>query len=92
MCQDKGSLSNRLKVAQHLFDIISGVSIMDHPLCKDCADEMLQKLDQRLEEITSDNNAYAAYLERLKTQHVSEESIQQLQVELSKVIRYQNVI
>ena len=66
--QQKGSLSHRLKIAGKLFDLISGVSDVDHPLCQDCADELVMKLEKRLGELKKEKESYAAYLTQLQNE------------------------
>ncbi|KAJ3054408.1 autophagy protein 6 [Rhizophlyctis rosea] len=66
--QQKGSLSHRLKIAGKLFDLISGVSDVDHPLCQDCADELVMKLEKRLGELKKEKESYAAYLSQLQSE------------------------
>ncbi|XP_018431171.1 PREDICTED: beclin-1-like [Nanorana parkeri] len=42
------NLSRRLKVTGDLFDIMSGQTDVDHPLCEDCTDTLLDQLDTQL--------------------------------------------
>ncbi|TPX71204.1 hypothetical protein SpCBS45565_g01271 [Spizellomyces sp. 'palustris'] len=63
--QQRGSLSHRLKTAGKMFDLISHVSQVDHPLCQDCADELIIKLEKRLSEVRKEKEAYEAYLATL---------------------------
>ncbi|KAJ3300076.1 Beclin-1 [Borealophlyctis nickersoniae] len=65
--QNKGSLSYRLKVAGKLFDLISGVSDVEHPLCQDCAEELTIKLEKKLSEVRKEKESYAAYLAGLES-------------------------
>ncbi|KAJ3080288.1 autophagy protein 6, partial [Quaeritorhiza haematococci] len=70
--QQRGSLSHRLKIANRLFDLISGVSNVDHPLCQDCADELTIKLEKQLSEVRKEKDSYASFLQGL--QEESEEA------------------
>lgn len=63
--EQKGSLSHRLKIAGKLFELMSGVSDVDHPLCQDCADELMVKLEKRLYEVRKEKEAYDIYLKAL---------------------------
>ena len=48
---DKGnmdSLSNKVRVSTELFDIMSGASDIDHPLCEECTDNLLDLLNDQL--------------------------------------------
>ncbi|XP_029649639.1 beclin-1 [Octopus sinensis] len=42
------NLSLRLKATGYLFDIMSGQSEVDHPLCEECTDTLLDQLDRQL--------------------------------------------
>uniref|UniRef100_A0A8C7Y0V7 Beclin-1 n=1 Tax=Oryzias sinensis TaxID=183150 RepID=A0A8C7Y0V7_9TELE len=42
------NLSRRLKVTSDLFDIMSGQTDVDHPLCEECTDTLLDHLDTQL--------------------------------------------
>lgn len=60
------TLSYRLRVAAKMFDVINGKSDFDHPLCQDCADLLLEKLDRRLADITREHDTYVAFLKELE--------------------------
>ncbi|KAJ3328789.1 hypothetical protein HDU76_009286 [Blyttiomyces sp. JEL0837] len=66
--EHKGSLSYRLKVASRLFDLMSGVSHLDHPLCQDCSDELVFKLEKKLSEIRKERDAYNGFLKKLQAE------------------------
>ncbi|KAJ3336996.1 Beclin-1 [Gonapodya sp. JEL0774] len=69
------SLSHRLRVAQRLFDIMSARSSssssssldspVDHPLCQDCADMLLHKLEKKLAEANEELEKYTGFLAEL---------------------------
>ena len=60
---EKNSLSHRLKIANKLFEYASGVSLVQHPLCQDCTDDLTVKLEKRLGALKKERDAYAAYIE-----------------------------
>jgi beclin 1 len=43
------TLGNRLKSTAELFDIISNNGDVDHPLCEECTDTLLETMDQQLQ-------------------------------------------
>jgi beclin 1 len=47
---------HRIKVSSILFDIMSGQSEVDHPLCEECTDTLLDQLDHQLK-ITEDESS-----------------------------------
>lgn len=62
---EPGSLSHKLKVTADLFDIVSSNSEVDHPLCEECTDSLLDLLDQQLK-LTEDELAdYVQYHKKL---------------------------
>lgn len=48
-----------MKVA--LFDTISGNSNIDHPLCDECADNLIELLEQQLKITQEDYDDYSNY-------------------------------
>eukprot|EP00124_Ichthyophonus_hoferi_P000946 Ihof_evm7s41 gene=Ihof_evmTU7s41 len=54
-------LSHRIKVANRLFDILSGESDIDHPLCADCTDQLLQELKVQVDETEAEARYYCAF-------------------------------
>lgn len=67
---DTGSLSHRLQVANRLFELISGTSTIDHPMCQECANDLLDKLEKRLIDLKSEKKAYETYLEQAENTKV----------------------
>ncbi|TPX40957.1 hypothetical protein SeMB42_g03103 [Synchytrium endobioticum] len=68
--EQRGNLSHRLKTAGKLFDLISGVSQVDHPLCQECADELTIMLEKRLSEVRKERDVYSVYLDKLEGDRV----------------------
>ena len=62
----RGNLSHRLKVSSKLFDLVSGVSDVDHPLCHECADEMIVKLEKSVTSAKQERDTYTEYFKSLK--------------------------
>lgn len=59
---DRGKLSHRLKVSNNLFDFINDAFKLDHPMCQECSEEMLLKLDARVVELRKEKEMYSKYL------------------------------
>lgn len=49
------------KVKVALFDTISGNSNIDHPLCDECADNLVELLEQQLKITQEDYDDYSNY-------------------------------
>ncbi|CAI9562644.1 unnamed protein product [Staurois parvus] len=61
------NLSRRLKVTGDLFDIMSGQTDVDHPLCEDCTDTLLDQLDTQLNITENECQNYKRCLEILES-------------------------
>lgn len=58
------TISNQMKVRAALFDTLSGNSNIDHPLCDECADALLEMLEQQLKLAQNDYSDYCDYLKK----------------------------
>uniref|UniRef100_A0A8C5AWQ3 Beclin-1 n=1 Tax=Gadus morhua TaxID=8049 RepID=A0A8C5AWQ3_GADMO len=67
------NLSRRLKVTSDLFDIMSGQTDVDHPLCEECTDTLLDHLDNQLNITENECQNYKQCLELLSELQVEEE-------------------
>ncbi|KAF5281826.1 hypothetical protein FQA39_LY05040 [Lamprigera yunnana] len=61
------TISNQMRVEKaSLFDTLSENSHIDHPLCDECADALLELLEQQLKLTQNDYNDYSEYLKKLE--------------------------
>jgi len=58
-------LFSPLKVTSCLFDIMSGHSSIDHPLCEECTDTLLDQLDQQLKITDDELKDYNVFFNKL---------------------------
>ncbi|KAI8333322.1 autophagy protein Apg6-domain-containing protein [Chlamydoabsidia padenii] len=65
------SLSHRLKVATLLFDVMSSKSNVDHPMCQECTDMMLESLERQLNDVGRERDCYLDFLKKIKQQQPS---------------------
>nr|XP_013005143.1 beclin-1 isoform X4 [Cavia porcellus] len=77
------NLSRRLKVTGDLFDIMSGQTDVDHPLCEECTDTLLDQLDTQLNVTENECQNYKRCLELLE--QMGEDDSEQLQEELREL-------
>ncbi|VDP77402.1 unnamed protein product [Echinostoma caproni] len=63
--EPSSSLDHRLKISASLFDILSGRTNVDHPLCQECADVLLAAKQQSLEYQEEELNCLRSYLNYL---------------------------
>ncbi|XP_041374609.1 beclin-1-like isoform X2 [Gigantopelta aegis] len=76
------NLSHRLIVTAYLFDIMSGQSEVDHPLCEECTDALLDQLDHQLKTTEDECKDYRDFLEKLGTkEEVVDESVLDTELE-----------
>lgn len=60
------SLSQNLRLKAELFDNLSSISEINHPVCFDCADFLLQMMDEKLKIAESEWKDYDNYLKKLE--------------------------
>eukprot|EP00795_Rhopilema_esculentum_P013698 gene13698-4608_t len=79
------NLSHKLKVSARLFDIMSGQSEVDHPLCEDCTDALLSMLDEQLHMAEKELHDYKHFLEDMDNFQDKEEDEKELDQELARL-------
>ncbi|XP_015786864.1 beclin-1 [Tetranychus urticae] len=89
-------MGHDMRITSKLFDILSDKSIVDHPLCEDCADSLIDKMDQKLKTLEEECKVYRECLGKLekKTKNDNPESnlehlqqrVIQLQLEEKRLI------
>ncbi|KAJ8963834.1 hypothetical protein NQ314_005349 [Rhamnusium bicolor] len=61
-------LGFKYKIKAALFDIVSGNSNIDHPLCDECADKLIEILDEQLKITQEDYDDYRKYYKILQNE------------------------
>ena len=79
------SLCVLLQVSARLFDIMSGQSEVDHPLCEDCTDALLSMLDEQLHMAEKELHDYKHFLEDMDNFQDKEEDEKELDQELARL-------
>uniref|UniRef100_A0A1B6C7P3 Atg6/beclin coiled-coil domain-containing protein n=1 Tax=Clastoptera arizonana TaxID=38151 RepID=A0A1B6C7P3_9HEMI len=79
-----GSLSHHMKVTASLFDMVSANSEVDHPLCEECTDMLLDLMDQQLRLSLDEWEDYSQFLKRLESEG-SDEGLDVLTAELQSL-------
>jgi len=79
------SMGNKLKKTAELFDIISNNGDVDHPLCEECTDTLLETMDQQLKLAEDEAQEYQAYLQKLENESEDESKVCELENELEKL-------
>ncbi|KAF1975843.1 APG6-domain-containing protein [Bimuria novae-zelandiae CBS 107.79] len=70
-----GSLADALETTNRMFEILSSRSDIDHPICVECTDLLVEGLGKRLAVVTRERDAYVDYLRRANTDVPSPEEI-----------------
>ncbi|CAB3360579.1 Hypothetical predicted protein [Cloeon dipterum] len=84
--------SHHYKVNAALFDALSNNSEIDHPLCEECTDSILELLKRQVEQTENEQRDYKDCLERLLSEHY-DESAEELEAELQQLqLEEQNLI
>ncbi|GAB6018451.1 Beclin-1 [Chamberlinius hualienensis] len=82
--KDTDNFSHAYKVMSRLFDVLSDQSDVDHPLCEECTDNLLDQMDDQLKMTEEELKDYSEFLERLK-QSPAEDDILELDNELHRL-------
>ena len=70
---DQQDLNYKLQVTSRLFDILTDQSGIKHPLCEDCADFLIDQMDNRLEKLEDECKEFRDYLMLLEKKSTVEE-------------------
>lgn len=70
-----GNLGHKPKVKAFLFDIMTGQSTVDHPLCEECTDTLLNQLDDQLKITEEECKDYRNFLEKLENNNDSTDEV-----------------
>nr|AWV66716.1 beclin1 [Brachionus calyciflorus] len=74
---------SKINSVSSLFDLMSSTSNIDHPLCEECADKLVNELDSQCRIVEKEHSDYTMLINRLNTEIPSEEEILQLERELN---------
>nr|AWV66665.1 beclin1 [Brachionus plicatilis] len=74
---------SRISSITALFDMISSTTNIDHPLCEECADRVVNELDTQCKIVDQEQKDYQALIKRLNSQVPSDEEINELEKELA---------
>ncbi|KAH6879274.1 autophagy protein Apg6-domain-containing protein [Alternaria rosae] len=69
------SLADTLETTNRMFEILSARSDVDHPICVECTELLIEGLQKRLGVATRERDAYVDYLRRANTDVPSAEEV-----------------
>lgn len=78
------ALSYHAEKATRLFEILSARSDIDHPICAECTELLVDGLQRRLSVTTKERDAYIDFLRTLNSSLPSEEEVQAAQTSLKE--------
>lgn len=70
---ERNTLSHQLKVSSRLFDVLSSKSDIDHPICMECTELLIDGLGKRLANATRERDAYVEFVKRVNAEIPSED-------------------
>ncbi|KAF1951873.1 APG6-domain-containing protein [Byssothecium circinans] len=79
-----GSMADGLETTNRMFEILSARSDVDHPICVECTELLVEGLQKRLAVSTRERDAYVDYLRRANTDVPSAEEIKAAETALQK--------
>lgn len=79
--------ADEMERINRLFEILSARSDVDHPVCVDCTELLVEGLQRRLDVATRERDAYVKHLRRIQAQQPSLEDIKAQQEALEKTER-----
>ena len=68
-------LSDQMERILKLFEVISARSDIDHPICIECSDMLVEEMQKKLESANREKDAYVNYLKELKASEPTDEEI-----------------
>ena len=78
----KQSLSHQVEVTTRLFEILSSRSDIDHPICVECTEMLVEGLQKRLASSTRERDAYVDFLKKLNAEVRSPEELRKAEEQL----------
>ncbi len=76
------SLSHQAEVTTRLFEILSSRSDIDHPICIECTELLVEGLQKRLASSTRERDAYVDFLKKLNAEVRSPEEVRKAKEQL----------
>ena len=77
--------SARINATSALFDMMSSNTNIDHPLCEECADQLVNQLDAQCKVVEKELSDYTALVNRLNQQASNEKEVNDLEQELKQL-------
>jgi len=83
--EDEGkAMSQDMERVTRLFEILSSRSDIDHPICVECTELLVEGLQHRLEIATKERDAYVGFLKQVNAEMPTEDEVKESQELLAK--------
>ncbi|KAI9806651.1 MAG: hypothetical protein M1825_006108 [Sarcosagium campestre] len=79
---EKASLSHQMETTARLFEILSSRSDIDHPICVECTELLVEGLQQRLRGSTRERDAYVGFLKKVNAEAPTEGEVRKAEEDL----------
>ncbi|KAI9774459.1 MAG: autophagy protein 6 [Candelina submexicana] len=79
---EKEPLSPQVERSARLFEILSSRSDIDHPICVECTELLVEGLQKRLGNATKERDAYVGYLKQVNDDIPTEDEVQEAEEDL----------
>ncbi|KAB8304274.1 hypothetical protein EYC80_003686 [Monilinia laxa] len=79
------AMSQDMERVSRLFEILTARSDIDHPICVECTEMLVDGLQKRLEAVTRERDAYVGFLKQVNAEVPTEEEIKEANNLLAKV-------
>lgn len=77
--------ANRLRTTGKLFDLMSAKSDVDHPLCQECADMLLDALAKQLRDVSRERDCYIDFLRTVNSNIVGDDEMERLENDIKTI-------
>ncbi|TVY84142.1 Vacuolar protein sorting-associated protein atg6 [Lachnellula suecica] len=82
---DEGkAMSQDMERVSRLFEILSARSDIDHPVCVECTEMLVEGLQKRLETATKERDAYVGFLKQVNADIPTDEEVKESQEQLAE--------
>lgn len=82
--------ANRLRTTGKLFDLMSSKSDVDHPLCQECADMLLDALAKQLRDVSRERDCYIDFLRTVNSNIASDAEMEALENDIKLIQEDEN--
>jgi beclin len=83
----QSSLEERSGAAEAIFEVLSSRSDIDHPICTECTDILVEGLQKRLAHANKERDAYVEFLRQANADIPSEEEVRHAEKEHQRILK-----